>query len=317
MARFTPILLHRKSHTVQQHHIIMKNTIKRSALLVASSSLLAAFSATAANTFYAPGDLVLTFQKVGSTNTVYANLGNAATLYRGDAAGPDAANRINFLDLNTTLTSAFGAGWASDTGIYAGLSGVQAISNTSTTLVNGDPARTLYVSSPRYGVGTVGVANSSAWTVATNTLMTSAAQDINAQNNVLANNYSVGVTISTTDISLIDDKQPITVFQGNNIQGTGFQAFDGGVQQAGSATSFGDFSPAGTAEFALDLYRILGKDNVSGQVGGDLRSGTFEGTVTVGTDGQVSFITAVPEPSALALSGLAIGGLILRRRRSA
>ena len=159
----------------------MKHTIKRSALLAASSSLLAAFSAPAANSFYAPGDLMLTFQKVGSTNTVYANLGNAATLYRGAAAGPDAANSINFLNLSSTLTSAFGAGWASDTGIYAGLSGVQAISSTSNALVDGDPARTLYVSAPRYDVGTVGIANSSGWTVANNTLITGAASDINSQ----------------------------------------------------------------------------------------------------------------------------------------
>src|ERR1035437_10340597 len=128
----------------------MKQTIKHFALLVASSSLLAAVSASAANTFYAPGDLVLFFQQAGGSNTVYADLGNAATQFRGATAGADSTTtRLNFLDLNTTLTSAFGAGWASDPTVYAGLGGVYSTNNTSSALVNGDPYRTLYVSAPR------------------------------------------------------------------------------------------------------------------------------------------------------------------------
>lgn len=255
--------------------------------------------AMALNSYYTTGDLVLTFQKVGSNNTIYISLGNAATLYRGTSAGPDVANKVNFLNIGAALTSAFGAGWASDTDIYAGLSGVKAISATSTVLVDGDPARTLYVSAPRFAVGTVGAANSSGWTVATNTLMTNAASDINSQNNIFLDNivppstprkYDAQIIVSPTSDSLIDNMQPITVFQGTNIQGTGFQAFEGGVQQAGSATSFGTFGGAGTVEFALDLYRIVGKDNVSGQVAGELRVGSYEGTVTIGANGMVSFI---------------------------
>ena len=128
----------------------MKPSFIRRSLFVACSSLLAAFTATAANTFYAPGDLVLYFQKEGSTNTIYANLGSAANLYRGSAAGSaDGVNNINFLDLNTTLTSAFGAGWASDTTIYAGLAGVFSTNTTNNILTDLDPSRTLYVSRSR------------------------------------------------------------------------------------------------------------------------------------------------------------------------
>jgi len=92
----------------------------------------------------------------------------------------------------------------------------------------------------------------------------------------------------------------------------------GGAMQEGSASGFGTIDGVGATGFALDLYRIENKNNIAGQVGlGETaRLGTFEGTVAIGTDGQVSFMTSpVPEPSALTLSSLAAGALVLRRRR--
>lgn len=294
----------------------MKHTLKRYALFAAFSSLLAAIPATAANSFYAPGDLVLYFQQEGGTNTVYANLGST-TAFRGATAGADSTTtQINFLDLSGALTSAFGAGWASDTTIYAGLAGVWGTSATSSTLQNGDPQRTLYVSSPRSSVGTVGTAESTAWdlSLAGNTAMTGGANGILTQNNAFETNYDAQVTISLTSISTIDNQNP---FSSPGIQGNAFNGtFAGGVQQQGSAASFGVFPGGGpdNVEFALDLYRVLARNDVPGQVAGDLRVGSFEGTVTVGSNGMVSF---VPEPSSIAMTGLAAGVLLLRRRRSA
>ena len=291
----------------------MKSKFTRCALLMAASSLVASISATAANSLYAPGDLVLTFQKEGSTNTVYANLGSAAG-FRGTTAGAaDGTNSLNILNLSSTLTSAFGSGWASDASIYAGLAGVYSTNDSSNAITNGDPNRTLYVSASRGGVGTVGSANSGGYTVNTNSGMTTGASGIVTQNNAFENNYDAQVTISLTDVSKIDDMNP---FLSTGIQGDAFGIFSGGVQQVGSASSFGSFGPAGDVEFALDLYRILAKTGINGQVAGVLREGSYEGTVTVNSAGQVSFI-AVPEPSSLALFGIATGSLLLRRRRSA
>ena len=93
----------------------MKNTICNFLVSAASAIALAVMPAAAQNSAYAPGDLVLFFQKTGSSNTVYANLGNSATGFRGTAAGAaDGVNRVAFLDINTELKSAFGDDWATD-----------------------------------------------------------------------------------------------------------------------------------------------------------------------------------------------------------
>jgi hypothetical protein len=89
------------------------------------------------------------------------------------------------------------------------------------------------------------------------------------------------------------------------VQGNAFDNnFGGGVQQVGASGAWGSFGGAGSVEFALDLYRILARAAggtsqaapVSGQVAGELRVGSYEGTVTVNSSGQVSFISqgAVP-----------------------
>jgi hypothetical protein len=292
----------------------MKQHFKKAPILTAASLILASLSAKGANTFYAAGDLVLFFQQAGGTNTVYANLGNAATLYRGSAAGAaDGANSINMMDLSSTLASAFGAEWASDPTVYAGLAGVFSTSATTTVLTNGDPSRTLYVSASRESIGTVGEANSAGYTVNTNTGMTNGASGITQQNNAFETNYDSMITISPTSISTIDDMNPISP---EGLQGTAMNIFGGGIQQQGQAGSFGSYGDAGSTEFALDLYRIVARNDLSGQVAGDVRTGSYEGTVTVGTNGMVSFV-AVPEPSAVTLAGLAASALVLRRRRNA
>jgi hypothetical protein len=143
--------------------------------------------------------------------------------------------------------------------------------------------------------------------------MTSGATGITTMNNTFETQYDAMATVSLSSVSTIDEQNP---FLSPGIQGNAFGAFAGGVQQKGSASTFGDFGGGiGQVEFALDLYRILGRNNIGGQVAGDLRVGSFEGTVVIGSNGQVSYL--VPEPSSTALIGLAAGALVLRRRRSA
>src|ERR1035437_2648647 len=169
----------------------MKYTTKY-ALFAAASSLLAALPAMATvNASYNQGDLVLYFQEVGagaSTNAVYVDLGSAATVFRGSSTTTPVASMYNITNIDSTMTSAFGAGWATNTEIYVGTVGVYSTS-TFNTVTNGDPARTLYVSDPRTALGTVGSANSTAWTFGGNTAMTSAAASIQTMDNDFKNNY--------------------------------------------------------------------------------------------------------------------------------
>ena len=270
-------------------------------VLTAGSLAISAGAANAQNANYAPGDLVLFFQKEGNTNTLYANLG-ASTTYRGSATGPDVANILNIININTQLNEAFGASWASDTSLYAGIAGVWGTSSTNVGLSSGDPHRTLYVSASRTAVGTIGSAESSGYTVNTDSGMSNGANGITAMNNVLETQYTTAATVSPTSVSTIDDQNPISA----GLQGAGFSIFGAGVQQQGTAGVFAsNFGDAGSTEFALDLFRIQARNNISGQVGnGETnRLGTYEGTFTVGTDGSVSF-TAVPEPSTYALIAL-------------
>lgn len=309
--------------------IMIKFKSKLRALVLAAGSLaISATAVQAQNTNYAAGDLVLFFQQEGGSQTVYANLGNTATTFRGAAAGVDVANSFNFLNINSTLISAFGANWATDTSIYAGLAGVWGTSGTNSALTNGDPHRTLYVSAARSALGTIGEANSTAASVAGNTAMSTAASGMLSQNNILETTYNTAVAQSPTSTSGIDEANP---FLSTGIQGLAFGAFDGGVQQRGTGSTIGSYDTAGNAVFALDLYRVLaratggsgtGQTFVTGQVDGPLRSGSFEGTVVLNTSGDISFVTAtaaVPEPSTYAFMGVAavfVGFYYLRGRKA-
>ena len=280
--------------------------------LLASAAMFTMGSAQAAVT---AGSLLLFFQKPGDTDTVYVNLGSAANLYRGAASGPSAANQaLGIININSTLVSAFGALWATDTDIYAGLSGVFD-NSTNSTVVDGDQYRTLYASKARTSVGTVGASNSTTWNlVSTGSLTTGATNMLGLTTNFATQLGSADQGVVTVDLSSIDGQNPTTLA---GVQSTAFGQFTNGVQQRGSATAFGVFGAAGEVEFALDLQRLVPDGTVSpGEVAGTSRTGSYEGTVTIGTDGIVSFIT-VPEPSSVTLAGIAGLALAFRRRRNA
>lgn len=276
----------------------MNTTSPISKLAALASGMIWISSAHAQNANFAPGDLVLFFQKPGNNNTLYVGLGNAATGFRGTASGPtDDRQALNLVNINTELTDAFGSGWATDPEIYAGL--VAARSNsTGTQVVDGDPTRTLYVSSPRSPLGSPGAAGSNGWDLSLSNPFTAGATQIAAFGNTFETNYTTRAAVSPVNVSTIDDQNP---FLAPGLQDTAFKAFAGGVQQAGAAGTLGNFAPAGQVEFALDLYRILPRTtgtNSDQIISGPDKTGSYEGTVVVSASGSVSFITqaAVASP---------------------
>lgn len=256
------------------------------------------------------------FQQFGGSQTVYANLGSAIN-YRGSATGADVADILNIININTELNTAFGASWASDTSLFAGIAGVLSTSTSTSALDNGDPKRTLYVSASRGSVGTVGSADSTAYSIAGNTQMTTIANGITAMNNVLETTYTTAAAVSPVATSTIDNQNP---FLNSTTQNTAFGGISGGVQQIGSASTFGTFGSVSGAEFILDLYRIAPYTNIATQVGfGETaRLGTYEGSFALDGAGNISFVGAVPEPSTYAL--IALSGVLYffinKRRKS-
>jgi hypothetical protein len=270
-------------------------------------------SVKAQNPNFTDGNLVLYFQQYGGSQTIMVSLG-AGTLYR------DATSSIlNIVDLGSILNSTYaavnngGVSWFDNSTIYFGIAGVRSNSTNTTTQVNGDPNRTIYISQARQAVGVLGSASGNGWTGFTNSDMTSSSTDIIQLQNVYKTQFTTLIAVSPNSSSYVDDTNP---FLGAS-QSTGFSIFDGGVQFQFGSGAFGTLGGV-NAEGALDLYRILASTSASGQVAGPLRDGTYEGTFVINSSGQISYLN-VPEPSSAVLLGsaLLLTGFVRRRQAMA
>jgi len=296
---------------------ILKTAFKKSALMALAVSGLAVTPAFAQNNpNYAPGDLLLYFTQYNGTQTVLVNLG-AAVSYR-DAT----ANQLNIVNIGGTLTGSTGSGgagysttWYDDPTIFWGLAGVRSAGTTTTTQVNGDPNRTLYISAARTGVGTAGAAQSGAWAGLSNGDMTTGATNISSQDNRLENASVTTMLVESTGTSNVDNQNPFNI-AGQPI--TAFGIFPGGVMGSFSPGSFGTIGGV-NAEGAVDLYRILATTNPSGTVietGDAAGDGSYQGTFVITQAGSVSYIAPVPEPATFSLLAASVIVGLARRRRA-
>jgi len=282
--------------------------------LAAGSLAISALSANAANSFHAPSDLVLTFQNpggaTGSTQTVTVALGNVSTVFRDGGT-------FTTINIASTLSSTFGPNWFDATTLWVGAAGFRGTSATTTTLLDGDPHQTIYVSKVRSSVGTEGQANS----IISNLPLNSGTGITSAINSVKNQMETVGTTnpfVQDTGASFIDDQNP---FSSPGVQNAAYSDISGGVQGNFGAGNLGTnvLGATGTVELALDLYRFQTRSDLTDPTGfNQTNVGQFLGTITINQAGDVNF-SAVPEPSTYAMFGLAavVIGLVIKRRRAA
>jgi uncharacterized repeat protein (TIGR02543 family) len=269
---------------------------KLAAICLTFCAATAAIPSTSNAGTYATGDLVLYFFQEAGTQTIYANLGPAYT-YRGGAAGSqDAVKTLNILNLKSALEEAYGTNWAQLDNLYAGLAAVRSSSTfTTAAAVNGDPGRTVYTSVANNLVDEPG-----GRIVPTNTGMTTISNGMISMNTRFPADVDFAVVPSAD--SFIERQNP---FFAPGILGTAFGGFAGGVAQKGENSPLGTFGDISNVEFALNLHRILATEGGAGTIIGGLdadgnpvpiRTSTYEGTITINSNGIVGFSVAASAP---------------------
>jgi len=282
----------------------MKITRKIAILAVAGLSLVTMTAQAQLDTTFNYNDVLFGFRASsgnGTSTQLVFNLGSAQSFR--DAT----ANRVNFANIGSSLSSTYDADWFNRTNLFAGFiaatNGTNSDNSGDTGVGSGvgqtDPNSTIYVSRSRTSVGTVGSAQGSTpgGTIA-----------LDPQAAGLAIN-SLGSTFNTNQ-SGGQASLPTATANGWATNVTASNAADFGTFNIEAAFTSGNFTfgSAGTVERMWDFYRVPNFGETTGV-------GQFQGTFTINSSGDVSFI-AVPEPSTYALLGLgAIVGFIAYRRR--
>ena len=299
----------------------IQSKLRLLALAAGSLAITSVCANAAADDAYTANDMLLFFQNpsgsVGTDQVVYYSLGQTYSVFRNAATPGDGTfgSTISLGNINTILTSTYGADWTgAASSIYAGANGQNgATSALSTTVTNGDYARTVYVTKKRTSAGTVGSANSSSPLF--DPALTGVATAISGANNIsgMTQPGAVGTASTTLD-------------QNNVLGATAYSAISGGiVGTLGSTFSLGSVN---NIVLGLDLFRVAKTTGTNAAAatnwhvansitatysnnsypGSNGARADYLGTVTISSNGDVNFV-AVPEPSTYAL--LALAGVVV------
>lgn len=224
---------------------------------------------------YAPGDILVGFQASGgdgaANNYVY-NLGQGH-MFR------DATSVITVGNIGSSLASTYTSGWFSRTDLRWAIAGVRTNDPFDETVVDGDPAKTLYISKAATGLGS-----------------TTAHNNLASGNVGLAANKMMDLQSGFRTTNGVIDRTPVA--------GSGGRAVDQLTGDINSWSSIVTSSPftvyttnvrrtfgtAGTLSY-LDLYRCLGRNDVSGIVEpAGVGVHVFQGTFTIDATGEIKFV---------------------------
>jgi len=265
----------------------------------------------AADDSYQQNDLLLYFlNPTGTSGTdqiAFFSLGSTWSVFRNAATptDPNYGTVINLGNINTILTSTYGADWAGlSSSLYVGAAGNNgSTSGLSSAVSNGDFARTVYVTKPRAGAGSLGQANSSAAVVNIGNSAGVAGQIAGANSpagntNVTANPF-VLPNAGNTSLKSLNENNP---FGPTGAPATAYGAIQGGLIGPLSAGTY-NYGSVSNVALGLDLYRVTpstngttawqNSNNITGVTAGQ---GYFLGTITLSSDGEVNFVVRSDAP---------------------
>jgi len=267
---------------------------------------------------FQPGDLLLYFRNpAGSINNgrvAVFGLGSTWDVFRRAATPTDPTfgtviplGNINTFLSSSTATGGYGSDWTSlSSNIWVGAVGQHGPDNQGTGTVEGDYARTVYVSKARLGAGDYGQANSDPLTM----LPGGAATQASISSQI---GGSGGPFIGELTPLSQTDEFAATIADNNPIGDNGYTLYEGGLMAQISSTTFNYGAITGVVA-ALDILRqtpvlnASGWQNINNIDGVEAREGYFLGTIVIRTNGDVLFVARKAEP-AIDLAGDDLTGM--------
>ena len=277
----------------------------RTLALAAGTLAVTATGASAApdNDGYQSGDLLMYFRNpsgsINNDRVVGFSLGSTWDVFRRAATPTDptfgtviSLGNINTFLSSSTATGGYGSDWTSlSSSIWVGAVGQHGPDNQGTGTVEGDYARTVYVSKERLGAGDYGQANSDPLTMLPGGTATQAS--ISGQIGGSGGPF-IGVMTNATPVSFENDFVA-TIVDNNQIGDNGYTLYEGGLMAQVSSTPY-SYGAVSNVVAALDIFRqtpvlnASGWQNINNIEGVVAREGYYLGTVTLSSNGVVHFV---------------------------